>query len=67
MTKKEKKVKSNKESYLRGVKSELKKVSLPKFKDVLKYSGATIILCLVMAGWFSLLNLLLSYIKGVLV
>lgn len=57
----------NKDSYFRGVKSELKKVSWPKFKDVIKYSAATIVLCLIMAGWFSLLNLALSYIKGVLV
>jgi len=66
MAKKAKKEK-NKDSYFKGVKSELKKVSWPKFREVLKYSAATIVLCLVMTGWFSLLNLALSYIKGVLV
>lgn len=67
MAKKDTNKKSNKESYLSGVKSELKKVSWPKFKDILKYTFATIILCLILAGFFSILNLILSLIKGALV
>ena len=67
MVKKDTNKKSNKESYLSGVKSELKKVSWPKFKDILKYTFATIILCLILAGFFSILNLILSLIKGALV
>ena len=67
MAKKDTNKKSDKESYLSGVKSELKKVSWPKFKDILKYTFATIIFCLILAGFFSILNLILSLIKGVLV
>lgn len=67
MAKKDTNKKSDKESYLSGVKSELKKVSWPKFKDILKYTFATIILCLILAGFFSILNLILSLIKGALV
>lgn len=67
MAKKDTNKKSNKESYLSGVKSELKKVSCPKFKDILKYTFATIIFCLILAGFFSILNLILSLIKGALV
>ena len=65
MTKKEKK--TNKDSYLSAVKFELKKVSWPKIKDIFKYTCATIVFCLVLAGYFSLLNLILSLIKGALV
>ena len=67
MAKKDTNKKSDKESYLSGVKSELKKVSWPKFKDILKYTLATIIFCLILAGFFSILNLILSLIKGALV
>ena len=67
MAKKDTNKKSDKESYLSGVKSELKKVSWPKFKDILKYTFATIIFCLILAGFFSILNLILSLIKGSLV
>ena len=67
MAKKDPNKKSDKESYLSGVKSELKKVSWPKFKDILKYTFATIIFCLILAGFFSILNLILSLIKGALV
>ena len=67
MAKKDTNKKSNKESYLSGVKSELKKVSWPKFKDILKYTFATIIFCLILAGFFSILNLILSLIQGALV
>ncbi len=65
MAKKEKK--TNNDSYLSGVKFELKKVSWPKFKEILKYTFATIVFCLVLAGYFSILNLILSLIKGALV
>lgn len=67
MAKKDTKKKINKESYLSGVKAELKKINWPKFKDILKYTFATIIFCLILAGFFSILNLILSLIKGALV
>ncbi len=67
MAKKDTNKKDIKESYFSGVKVELKKVNWPKFKDILKYTFATIIFCLILAGFFSILNLILSLIKGALV
>ena len=56
--------KSPKESYLKGVKKEMKLVKWPSFKEVVKYTIATVGLCLVVCGFFLLLNLLLSLVKG---
>ena len=67
MAKKDTNKKDIKESYFSGVKVELKKVNWPKFKDILKYTFATIIFWLILAGFFSILNLILSLIKGALV
>ena len=67
MAKKDTNKKNIKESYFSGVKAELKKVNWPKFKDILKYTFATFIFCLILAGFFSILNLILSLIKGALV
>ncbi len=61
---KEKKVK-NKEGMLKGVKTELKKVTWPSKKEILKYSIATLIFCIVLMVFFQLLDLGLSVIKGV--
>ena len=63
-TKKVKAEKSKKPSYLKEVKDEMKKVSWPTFKDVMKYSIATLVFCLIVCGFFQLLNLGLSFIKG---
>ncbi|HCY44958.1 MAG TPA: preprotein translocase subunit SecE [Firmicutes bacterium] len=48
-------------------KQELKKVSWPSIKDILKYTGATIVFVLILAGFFSLLNLGLSFVKGLFI
>ena len=56
--------KSPKESYLKGVKKEMKLVKWSSFKEVVKYTIATVVLCLVVCGFFLLLNLLLSLVKG---
>ena len=61
---KKKNVKVPKESYLKGVKKEMKLVKWPTFKEVIKYTIATVIMCLVVCGFFLLLNLLLSLVKG---
>ncbi len=60
-----KKKQKNKVSFLKGIKSEMKKVTWPAKKDILKYSIATLILCIVVVLFFQLLNLGLSFIKGV--
>ena len=61
---KKSKPKVKKESYLKGVRKEMKLVKWPSFKDVIKYTIATVIMCLVVCGFFLLLNLLLSLVKG---
>jgi len=63
--KKEKKShKEKKPSYLKEVKGELKKVTFPDFKSVMKYTLATILFCGILILFFILLNLLLSVVKG---
>lgn len=63
-TKKVKEQKTKKPGYLKEVKTELKKVSFPSFKDVMKYTLATLVFCGILVLFFILLNLLLSFVKG---
>ncbi|MBE6161656.1 MAG: preprotein translocase subunit SecE [Firmicutes bacterium] len=62
--KKEKIKKEKKNGFLKETRNEMKKVSWPNKKDVFKYTLATLIFCLVVVGFFQLLNLGLSFIKG---
>ena len=62
--KKEKIVKS---SFISEVRIEIKKVIWPSFKNVAKYTLATITLCVVFILFFTLINLLSSYIKGMFI
>ena len=59
-----KKTIEKKPSFLKQTREEMKKVSWPTGKDVIKYSIATIVFCLIIGGFFQLLNLGLSFIKG---
>ena len=59
---KEKKVK--KESYVKGIKKELKQVKWPDAKEIVKYTIATIVFCIILVAFFELLNVILAYIKG---
>lgn len=59
---KEKKVK--KESYVKGIKKELKLVKWPDAKEIVKYTIATIVFCIILVAFFELLNVILAYIKG---
>jgi len=63
-TKKNKTAKDKKEGYLKSVRLEMKKVTFPSFKNIMKYTFATIVFCGLLVGFFILLNLLLSVIKG---
>lgn len=64
---KEKKViKSNKEGFISSIKAEMKKVKWPSFKEMLKYTIATIALVVVVALLFELLNVIISLVKGVI-
>ncbi len=70
MNKKKKIIKKNKEKkqkegFFKGIKLELKKVSWPDKKDVIKYSIATLVFCIVIVVFFQLLNFGLSVVKGV--
>jgi len=56
--------KERKPGYLKEVNMELKKVTFPTLKDVVKYTFATILFCVVLVCLFLLLNLLLSGLKG---
>lgn len=64
---KEAKEEIKKPSFLSEVRSETKKVIWPSFKNVMKYTMATIILCLVFIVFFILINLLASFIKGMFI
>ena len=59
--------KEKKESKISLTKQELKKVSWPSIKDILKYTSATIVFVLILTGFFSLLNLGLSFVKGLFI
>lgn len=63
ITKKEKNNKP-KESFFGGMKKELKLVKWPSFKEILKYTVATIIFCIVLVAFFELLNVIMAFIKG---
>ena len=55
----------NKVGLFKGIRLELKKVTWPSKKDVLKYSVATLVFCVVVVVFFQVLNLGLSVVKGV--
>ena len=63
----EKKVKKNKvqkENYFASISSELKKVKWPSKKEVLKYTMATLLFVLILVGFFLIMSLVMSGIKG---
>ena len=57
--------KKKKESLLKGVHLELKKVTWPSKKNIIKYSLATLAFCIILMLFFQLMNLGLSVVKGV--
>lgn len=63
MTKKEKK--NKKPSYLKEVKEEMKKVSFPSKKEVLKYTIATILIVALLTILFIGLSALLAWVKEI--
>ena len=65
MAKKKENKKKNtkkKEGLFKGIKLELKKVTWPSKKDVLKYTFATLVFCIVVVAFFQILTLGLSAI-----
>lgn len=65
--KKEKKKKNSKKKagLFKSIRLELKKVTWPSKKEVLKYSVATLVFCVVVMVFFQILDLGLSVVKGV--
>ena len=62
--KKSAKPKAKKEGYLKSVAKEMKLVKWPTWKEVLKNTLATIVLIVIIVGFFLLLNFLLAIVKG---
>ena len=65
INKKTKNTKNKKENLLKGIKVEMKKVTWPSKKEVIKYSFATILFCIIFMLFFQLLDLGLAVVKGV--
>ena len=59
------KKKVQKEGFFKGIKKELKMVKWPSFKEILKYTIATIIFCVILVAFFEILNIIMAYVKGV--
>ena len=53
-----------KEKFFTKIKTELKLVKWPTFKEIFKYTVATIVFCIILVLFFEVLNLLMAYIKG---
>lgn len=64
---KKKQEKTKEEGYFKQVRSEMKKVSWPSKKEVMKYTLATLVFCIIVGVFFLLLNFGLSFIKGMFV
>ena len=62
--KKEEAVEEEHEGFFRGVRKEMKKVVWPKGGEVFKNTLAVIIFCLLLVGFFTLVVLLVSFVKG---
>lgn len=61
---KKEKVKKSKQGWFHRLKEEMKHVKWPSFKEIIKYTIATIVLCIIIALLFQSLNLLVSFVKG---
>lgn len=57
--------KVQKESFLKGVRNEIKKVKWPSKKDMVKYSIATILLILFFAIFFYIIDVIMALLKAV--
>ena len=61
---KEKKTKEKKDGFFKKLKSELKQVQWPSFKELMKYTFATMIFVILFALFFQLVDVLSSFVKG---
>lgn len=64
IVKKDTKKKVQKEGLIKGIKKELKVVNWPSAKEIIKYTIATIVFCIVLVAFFEVLNIIMAYVKG---
>ena len=67
--KKVKKEKKNKEGFFKNLKKEISMVKWPSGKDLIKYTIATIFLCIILIAFFEILEFILANvtkIKGII-
>ncbi len=64
---KDKEKKTKKENLIKGIRKELKMVKWPTIKELVKYTGATIVLCIILVAFFQCLDIILAFIKGMFV
>lgn len=57
---------TNEKSYLKEVKSELKKVKWPTKKDIIKYTISTLVIVVFFALYFVGIESLFAFIKGLI-
>ncbi len=57
---------TNEKSYLKEVKSELKKVKWPTKKDIIKYTISTLVIVVFFAIYFVGIESLFAFIKGLI-
>ena len=62
--KKVEKKKVKKESFFKSLKKEVSAVKWPTAKEIVKYTVATIIFCVIFAAFFILLNVGMAFVKG---
>ena len=62
--KKGKKNKVKSEGFFSGIKKELRLVKWPTAKEIVKYTIATVIFCVVFVAFFQALNLIMAFVKG---
>ena len=64
-SKKEKKQKKEKKpGYFKEVKEEMKKVTFPTSKEIVKYTIATIVIVAFLVAFFLLISAVLSWVRG---
>ena len=56
--------KKKKTGYETTIKKELKLVKWPTKKEIVKYTIATIIVCLIIVAFFGILEFVMAYVKG---
>jgi len=64
IVKKDTKKNVKKEGLIKGIKKELKVVNWPSAKEIIKYTIATIVFCIVLVAFFEVLNIIMAYVKG---